>query len=193
MYQAAKKIAIILFRIFGRIHTKNKHLLPDHKGYIVACTHEGWLEIVALGIVLPKPIHFMAKKELFQNRIIDFFLKKLNAFPVNRENPGPSSIKQPIKLLKAGEVVGIFPSGMRTSEDVSLKRGAVTIANLAQTPIVPAYYQGPFYLKELIFSRKRPTIIFGEPFYVNITQKEDFEKYTDYLNQQIQYLKEQLQ
>ncbi|MET3695880.1 1-acyl-sn-glycerol-3-phosphate acyltransferase [Bacillus oleivorans] len=192
MYKTAKKIAILLFRLFGKIDTQNKHLLPENEGYIVACTHEGWLEIVALGIVLPKPIHFMAKKELFQNKIYDFFLTRLNAFPVNRENPGPSSIKMPIKLLKAGEVVGIFPSGMRTSEDVSLKRGAVTIANLAKTPIVPAYYKGPFYLKELIFLRKKPTIIFGEPFYINVSHKEDFEKYTDFLNQQIQILKDHI-
>ena len=193
MYQAAKYIAILLFRLFGKIDTKNKHMLPENEGYIVACTHEGWLEIAALGIVLPKPIHFMAKKELFQNKINDFFLKKLNAFPVNRENPGPSSIKQPVKLLKKGEIVGIFPSGMRTSEDVSLKRGAVTIANLANTPIVPAYYQGPFYLKELLFTRKKPTVIFGEPFYVNVSQKEDLEQYTDHLNQQIQLIKDLLQ
>src|SRR5690625_7442902 len=88
-------------------------------------------------------------------------MNKLNAFTVDRESPGPSSIKQPMRLIKEGKVVGIFPSGTRTSEDVPLKRGAVTIANYAKSPIVPAAYVGPNNFKEL-FRWKRPKLIRSE-------------------------------
>ena len=43
------------------------------------------------------------------------FLSSLNAFPVDRENPGPSTLKRPINLLKEHKTVGIFPTGHRTS------------------------------------------------------------------------------
>ena len=43
-------------------------------------------------------------------------LTSLNAFPVDRENPGPSTLKRPVNLLK-DKTVGIFPTGHRTSAE----------------------------------------------------------------------------
>src|SRR5699024_11513509 len=89
--------------------------------------------ILWLGVsVLPKKINYMAKKELFTSGWLKWLMESLKAFPVDRENPGPSSIKIPRKLIKEGEIVGIFPSGTRSSEDVPLKRGTVTIARSAR-------------------------------------------------------------
>ncbi|MEJ7228522.1 lysophospholipid acyltransferase family protein, partial [Staphylococcus epidermidis] len=79
--------------------------------------------------------------ELFSNKWGGKFLTALNAFPVDRENPGPSTLKRPIKLLKENKTVGIFPTGHRTSaEGAPLKRGAATIAMLGKAPILPAAY-----------------------------------------------------
>lgn len=52
----------------------------------------------------------------------------VNAFSVDRANPGPSVLKIPSRLLAQGEVVGIFPSGTRIEEQTALKQGAITIA-----------------------------------------------------------------
>lgn len=64
---------------------------------------------------------------MFQNTLIGWFLKKMHAFPVNRENPGPSALKIPLKLLKENKVVGIFPSGTRTDEEVPLKEARLQL------------------------------------------------------------------
>ncbi len=191
MYNFTLSIAKLVVRLFGKVEMKNEHLLPKDEGYIVTCTHRGWLEIVILGMCVPKPIHFMAKKELFQNKLIGRFLRSINAFPVDRENPSPSSIKQPVKLLKSGEVVGIFPSGTRASEGAPLKRGAVTIGNLSKAPIVPALYVGPRTLKELR-KMKKATIIFGEPFYIKTHSKEELATYTELLNEKTSLLERQI-
>lgn len=182
LYNFTLTIAKWIVRLFGTVEVKNSHLLPTTRGYIVTCTHRGWLEIVILGICVPRPIHFMAKKELFDNKSIGYFLKNINAFPVDRGNPSPSSIKTPVKLLKAGEVVGIFPSGTRAAENAPLKRGAVTIANLSQVPIIPAIYIGPRTLKELR-KMKKATIIFSEPIYIKTRNKEELEDFTKLLNE----------
>ncbi|MEK5037559.1 lysophospholipid acyltransferase family protein [Sporosarcina sp. FSL K6-3457] len=191
MYNFTLTIAKWIVRLFGRVEVKNSHLLPKSEGYIVTCTHRGWLEIVILGICVPRPIHFMAKKELFDDKSIGYFLKNINAFPVDRENPSPSSIKTPVKLLKAGEIVGIFPSGTRTAENTPLKRGAVTIANLSQAPIIPAIYIGPRTLKELR-KMKKATIIFGEPIHIETRSKEELENFTELLNERTNSLQKQL-
>lgn len=120
--------------------------------------------------------------------------KKLHAFPVDRKNPGPSSIKIPIKILKEEKIVGIFPSGTRTTEDVPLKRGAVTIANMAKVPIVPAYYKGPNTLKEL-FKGKKAMLIIGEPIFLEKTEtnKVDLQYYTNQLSHVFSELEKKLQ
>jgi 1-acyl-sn-glycerol-3-phosphate acyltransferase len=166
MYNVAAHTCRFLLKRRGKLCIRNRENLPTDTGFVIACSHKGWVDVVALGTaVLPHQIHFMAKKELFNHILTSNVLKKLNAFPVDRNNPGPSSIKTPIKLTKEGHIVGIFPSGTRTEEDVPLKRGAVTIASMAKVPIVPAVYKGPANVKEL-FSKNSIVISFGNPIYL---------------------------
>ena len=96
----------------------------------------------------PTQIHYMAKKN-YLKEIQKWFFKNVNAFPVDRANPGSSTLKIPSRLLKEGKVVGIFPSGTRSAEDVSLKAGAVTIAMRSNVPLVPAAYVGPSSVKRI--------------------------------------------
>src|SRR5690625_1782181 len=97
----------------------------------------GYLLKLLLNLFGTIKIYNIEKKELFETKLINWLMNRLNAFPVDRENPGPSSIKHPRKLIKDGEIVGIFPSGTRTTEEAPLKRGAVTIATYAKSPIIP--------------------------------------------------------
>ncbi|WP_018664576.1 lysophospholipid acyltransferase family protein [Heyndrickxia acidiproducens] len=169
---------IILLLLGGRLKTENKEKIPASP-FVVVCTHRSWLDILYLGFaVWPVQIHYMAKQELFSKKWLSWLMTKLNAFPVNRENPGPSAIKIPLKLLRKGKVVGIFPSGTRTAEHVSLKRGAVTIALKANVPLLPAIYDGPTTFKDVL-KRKPKRVRFGNPIILKTGKKatkEEIEK-----------------
>ncbi|PLR78374.1 1-acyl-sn-glycerol-3-phosphate acyltransferase [Bacillus sp. V3-13] len=185
MYRIITNILNVILKMRGAFIIVNKENLPKEPGYIIACTHRGWVDVVALGAaILPEQIHFMAKKELFRNAFFSRFLTSINAFPVDRKNPGTSSIKIPVQLLKNGKNVGIFPSGTRTSEEAPLKRGAVTIAKMAKVPIVPAAYSGPTNLKELL-TNKEIKIIFGDPLFFNYTNnnREEIDNNTKTLSE----------
>lgn len=194
MYTFARHLVKVFLSLFGFLKEYDKDKLPKDGGYVLACTHTGWVDILWLGIsVFPTKVHYMAKKELFENPLLRWLMKKLNAFPVDRENPGPSAIKIPMRLIKDGKVVGIFPSGTRTSEDVPLKRGAVTISSYAKAPIVPAAYVGPNNLKEL-FKRKKPRIIYGEPLFLDksLSKKEALDKLSEELDIALKALQDYL-
>lgn len=195
MYTFAAYVVKAFLNLFGRIKIFNKEKLEEQSGgYIIACTHTGWVDILWLGVaIMPLQIHYMAKIELFQNRLLKWLLEKLHAFPVNRENPGPSAIKIPRQLIKEGNIVGIFPSGTRTTEDVPLKRGAVTIANYAKSVIVPAAYEGPNNFKDL-FKRVKPKIIFGDPITIpeGVPRREALEMMSEQLDQAMRRLQEEL-
>lgn len=194
VYYIAGYLCQIILSIFGILKVFEKENLPRDKGYVIACTHTGWVDILWLGVsILPTKVYYMAKKELYATAFLRWLMKSLNTFPVDRENPGPSSIKMPIRLIKEGKVVGIFPSGTRSSEDVPLKRGAVTIASRAKAPIVPAAYVGPNNFRELL-RWKRPKLIYGTPIYLNkeLSKKEAMEVMATELNEAMHALQRKI-
>ncbi|CAM4105493.1 1-acyl-sn-glycerol-3-phosphate acyltransferase [Staphylococcus schweitzeri] len=153
MYSVISKILnFILVKMSKSLYVIGKDNIPKDSKYVVTCTHESYNEVIMLGMALyPNQIHYMAKKELFKNKWIGKFLTSLNAFPVDRENPGPSTLKRPINLLKEHKTVGIFPTGSRTSQEgAPLKRGASTIAMLSKSPILPVAYVGPTKIHGLL-------------------------------------------
>ena len=155
----------LLTLINGKPLTKNKAQLPEGN-YIIVAPHRSWLDPVMLALaVYPKKFSFMAKEELFNNKFANWFLCKLNAYPVNRVNPGPSAIRKPVNQLRKTDLSTIiFPTGSRYSSE--LKGGALMIAKLANVPLVPAVYQGPLSLGAL-FTRKKRKIAFGKPIYID--------------------------
>ncbi|WP_295731981.1 1-acyl-sn-glycerol-3-phosphate acyltransferase [uncultured Limosilactobacillus sp.] len=155
--------------INGRPIIKNKEQLPTGN-YIIVAPHRTWMDPVLLALAIyPKKFSFMAKEELFKNKFANWFLRKLNAYPVNRVHPGPSAIKIPVKELRDSSLSTIiFPSGSRYSS--KLKGGALMIAKLANVPLVPAVYQGPLSFGAL-FSRKKRKIAFGKPIFIDRKQR----------------------
>src|SRR5699024_10650346 len=175
MYHFAGYFCKIILSIFGRLKVYQKEKLPQKDGYVIACTHTGWVDILWLGVsILPLKIHYMAKIELFKKQPVKWLMQKLNAFPVDRENPGPSSFKILLRLISEGEMVGIFSSGTRTSEEVLLMREADTIDGRSNAPIVLAADVGPNNCKDII-KFHNPRLIFDDLIHAtkNVSRKED--------------------
>lgn len=155
MYFLISSFLNFLIKFFRLLKVEGKENLPADSKYIVTCSHKGWVDVIMLAIaVYPTQVHFMAKKELFNSKISEKFLRSINAFPVNRENPGPSALKIPLKLLKENKCVGIFPGGTRTSDEVPLKKGAATISVKANAPLIPAAYFGPKNFADIVKGQK---------------------------------------
>ncbi|WP_333589113.1 1-acyl-sn-glycerol-3-phosphate acyltransferase [Ligilactobacillus acidipiscis] len=165
---------IVVAIINGNSHYLNKEKLPEGN-YIVVGPHRAWFDMIYFALAAsPKRFSFMAKKELFKNPVLRYILDHANAFPVDREHPGPSAIKTPVKWLRKRDISLImFPSGTRHSQE--MKGGVALIAKLSGVPIVPTVYQGPLTFKSL-FSRKRVTVAFGDPIYLERKAKMTDEK-----------------
>ncbi|WP_405076634.1 lysophospholipid acyltransferase family protein [Ligilactobacillus acidipiscis] len=165
---------IVVAIINGNSHYLNKAKLPEGN-YIVVGPHRAWFDMIYFALAAsPKRFSFMAKKELFKNPVLRYILDHANAFPVDREHPGPSAIKTPVKWLRKRDISLImFPSGTRHSQE--MKGGVALIAKLSGVPIVPTVYQGPLTFKSL-FSRKRVTVAFGDPIYLDRKAKMTDEK-----------------
>ena len=168
----------------GKTKVYGKENLPTDEKFVLVTPHRSFLDPVYIAITAyPFQFSFMAKKELFDIPFLGWLIRKVNAFPVDRETPGVSAIKTPVNHLKNNELnVVVFPSGSRHSTE--LKGGAVTIARLGKSKIVPAIYDGPLTIKDLLL-RKQTTVIFGEPFEVK-RKIDGVDDINSYYSQKIQ-------
>ncbi|BDR60641.1 lysophospholipid acyltransferase family protein [Lactobacillus xylocopicola] len=155
----------IVWVLNGHLHVNHQDRIPSGN-YILAAPHRTWWEPILFALAAsPKEFMFMAKRELFKNPFLRFILTHAHAFPVDRDNPGPSALKIPITGLKKGNYsLIIFPSGTRHSTE--LKGGAIAIAKLSGKPIVPAVYQGPLTFTGLL-KRQPLEICFGDAIQVD--------------------------
>ena len=139
--------------------------MPDGKAVIVS-NHFSFVDpIFFLRLKNNDTIHILAKKELFEKKLISKFLKSFNGIPIDRENPGINSIIQVTKALKNGDKVGIFPEGTRNKTKSNLplnfKGGSVVFALKAKCPIIPVM----MLKKARLFRKTR--IIVGKPIYLD--------------------------
>lgn len=182
----------LAYLLNGKPIVEHKERLPEGN-YILAGPHKTWWDPLYFAMAgSPKEYTFMAKKELFKNKLFAWVLGKLNVFPVDRDNPGPSAVKIPINTLKkTDKSLIMFPSGTRYSDD--LKGGIALISKMAKVPIVPAIYEGPLTLKDVL-KRQKMIIRFGEPIDISDLKKmtpEAIKEVENRMNNAFKALKEE--
>ena len=98
---------------FYRLEIEGDEYLPLKSAFILLPKHQCWQDIPIIALVTPRPLYYVAKHELFKNRVAGWFLKSVGGIPLNREQPLKSrdSIRAMIKFLKKGEGVVVFPEG----------------------------------------------------------------------------------
>ena len=157
--------------------------VPLKGGAILAINHTSYLDFALAGTAaLPakRYVRFMAKKEIFDNKIAGPLMRGMHHINVDRSN-GSASFVAALRSLKDGEIIGIFPEGtISTSFEIKgLKSGAVRLAIGAGIPIIPTIVWGGqrVYTKGVKPNFKRNktpvSVSFGEPiFYSRETDVE---------------------
>ncbi len=145
IYKITAFSLFIIFKLFFRFKIEGSENIPQKGAFILACNHTSYLDPPILGGgCLRRKLNFLAKEELFRNRIFSWYIGKLGAFSVKRNFGDIGAIKESIRRLRKGEPLVIFPEGER-SLDGSIKEGFPGIALLAtrtKIPIVPAFIKG---------------------------------------------------
>lgn len=129
----------IYLKLIHRIKIKGKDNIPQKGPIIIVSNHVNYLDPPIIGCVINRQVRFMAKKELFKNRILRYILKKMGTFPVKRGVPDKSAIRKSLQILKDGQVLGMFPEGTRVKGDKlgDAKPGVTLIALMSESPILP--------------------------------------------------------
>ena len=149
--------------------------IPQEGGAILAMNHIGYFDFAIVGTgVLPKKryVRFMAKKEIFNNKIAGPLMRGMHHISVDRSN-GSASFVDALRALRKGEIIGIFPEGtISTSFEIKgLKSGAIRLAIEAGVPVIPTIVWGSQRVwtkgvKKNLTRQSVPIMVtYGEPLY----------------------------
>ena len=121
--------------------------IPAEGGFILCCNHLSARDPFYVAVrVRNRHLHFMAKAELFKNKLLGKLLSALEAFPVDRGHSDLNAVRTAIKTLSDGHGLGLFPQGTRSRDNsrTPMLNGVSMIALRAQKPVIPAYIGGPY-------------------------------------------------
>jgi 1-acyl-sn-glycerol-3-phosphate acyltransferase len=164
-----------LFRALDlKLEVRGADHVPATGGAVLACTHVSYLDFIFCGLgALPagRKTRFMAKQQVFGNRIAGPLMRGMRHIPVDR-TAGQASYRAAVAALRAGEVVGVFPEATISQSFTvkALKTGAVRMAAEAGVPVIPMTVWGSQRLwtkgrPKNLTQRHVPILIrIGEPF-----------------------------
>lgn len=159
LYTFGKALVGIVLKPMYRFEVIGTEKFPKEGGILLCTNHINALDPPVVGMSAPRPVHFMAKEELFNAPVLGKILPKVNAFPVKRGMSDREALRTALKKLKSGEVVGLFPEGTRSTDGVLKKglSGAGFFALRGDADVVPCAIIGPYR------RFKKVQIVFGEP------------------------------
>ncbi len=107
--------------------------------YLIVGNHLHIMDVIPAAISTDKPVHYMAKKELFEKGFMKWFTAKCECIPVNRDGNDVRALMTAMRYLKEGGIVNIFPEGTRNKTKdmfLPLKSGSAALSIKTKTPIV---------------------------------------------------------
>lgn len=171
---------IYQFKVIGR------EQFPAEGGVLLCANHISNFDPEVVGIAAPRPIHYMAKEELFSVPVLGKILPHINAFPVKRGMSDRGALRTGLEVLKNGHVLGLFPEGTRskTGEVGKGLAGAGFFALRANVPVVPCAIVGPYK------AFRRLKVVFGKPIDMDELRKNkaSAEEVTDIIMNEIKKL-----
>lgn len=162
LYWFLKIVSWLPVRIMYPMRVKNRRNFVKGKSIVIG-NHQSNADPILIWSLFWRPMNYMAKKELFSNKPLAWFMKKMDCIPVDRAKVDLSSIKTGLRVLNEDKTLVIFPEGTRKEDSFSedIKNGTAMFAVKTGAPIVPMY----FVKKPRLFCFN--TLVIGDPIYLS--------------------------
>jgi 1-acyl-sn-glycerol-3-phosphate acyltransferase len=164
----SQAIVGVFFTFWLRYRARGVEHIATSGGGLLLANHQSFLDPMLIALALRRPISFLARDTLFPIPFVGWMLRHTHVIPLSRDTGGAAGIRETLRRLDEGYLVGIFPEGTR-SADGSLgpfKPGFAAIVRRASVSIYPvgiagsqrALGRGSLFLKP-----RRVCVVFGEP------------------------------
>ena len=143
VYTLARRVADVVCHVIfpTRFHHRENYQLDAP--YIAMSNHNSAIDPFFLAYPCKRyEVRFVGKKELVKKKWLSRLLNDgLHMITVDRHNSDLAAMRQCVKVLRDGYVLGIFPEGTRHHEELmtEVETGAAVLALRAKVPILPVY------------------------------------------------------
>jgi 1-acyl-sn-glycerol-3-phosphate acyltransferase len=171
LHRFVRAVLLGFFRPYTRLSVEGTERVPSSGAFVLAPVHRSFADFALVAAVTRRPMRFMAKDSLWDNRVLAALLNRLGAFPVHRGTVDRQALRRSVEVLEGGEPLVIFPEGTRRSGPVveDLFEGAAYVAARAGVPLVPVGIGGSERMMQKGKKLPRPTrvhIVVGDPILV---------------------------
>lgn len=168
VYRIVHVIARTFFTLYGQWEIIGYDRLPKTGPVIVLPNHISYLDPPIVGAAIKRECAFMARHDLWHNKLLAWFLPRLGAFPVHRGESDRAAIRSSLAALEQGLCLMLFPEGTRsrTGNLQPAEPGVTLIIQKSGAPVVPVALIGSNEMMVPGSSRIRRAklrIIFGKP------------------------------
>lgn len=164
-YRLSWKFANFVVRAVLGLRIEGAEHIPRTGGLIVACNHVSYWDPPLVGCSIERELFYVAKEELFKNRLFAALIRAYNAIPLRRDTFSRRTLEEAARVIEAGHAILIFPEGTRSVPGVlkEPRPGLGMVADWARCPIVPAYITGSSTIKRCLIRRGPLVVSFGPP------------------------------
>lgn len=142
LYRVVRAVAAPPIRAVWRLEVAGAARVPSGPVIVVA-NHDSLSDPFFLGAALERPLRFLAKRELWRNRLAGRILDALGGIPVDRNRGDVGAVAAATEALARGGAVAIFPQGtVLGPPDRAWQRGAARLALTTGAPLVPVAIVG---------------------------------------------------
>ncbi|MBF1036051.1 MAG: 1-acyl-sn-glycerol-3-phosphate acyltransferase [Parvimonas sp.] len=189
MYRFLVSIVSVLVKLIYRVKINGIENLKDDQPFIISANHIHIFDPVILATLTKRQIFFLSKKELFEKKLFAKFFGKLGVIPIDRDNTDIKAIKSCFRVIRDGNILGIFPEGTRvkTVDINNMKKGVALIALKNKVNILPIHIEGTYRIFSKITVEIYPMIEINN--FENMEDSEAIDKLTEELFNQIYQVK----
>lgn len=150
VYRRLQALGCAFAHRLARWEVKGLDAIPKLGPAIIAANHVSYLDPPLLASLVPRPIRFVAKKEVFAVPFLGRFLRWIGTFPVERDRPDIKAVRESLRVLDRGELLGIFPEGTRHKRGGlgSFLEGVGWLGIKARVPVIPIAIYGYVPLRD---------------------------------------------
>lgn len=181
MYRFLVAIVSVLVKIIYRVKVNGIENFKDDKPIIISANHTHIFDPVILAMLTKRQIFFLSKKEIFEKKLSAKFFTKLGIIPIDRENTDLKAIKSCFRVIRNGDLLGIFPEGTRvkTIDINNMKKGVALIALKNKVNILPIHIEASYKIFSKITVDVYPMIETNN--FENMEDSEAIDKLTEEL------------
>jgi 1-acyl-sn-glycerol-3-phosphate acyltransferase len=145
-YEIVRHALYVPLALYFQLRYYGQRNIPREGGFLMVSNHQSHLDPPIVGVGTPRKMSYVARSTLFDIKGLDWFMRSVGAFPINREGVGLAGIKESLRVLKNGSGLLMFPEGTRTPDGRlhAFHPGFSTLALRTRVPIVPTAISGAF-------------------------------------------------